>query len=121
MAKHHHTGQKGEEIARDYLMSHGYQILETNWRFSKAEVDLIAMDGDVMVFVEVKTRSGEHFGFPEQFVSARKEQLMMDAAAVYTSRVGHEWEIRFDIISIITKGNYYELTHIKDAFFDGWG
>lgn len=120
MADHNDTGKKGEELAKNYLESKAYRILETNWRFSKAEVDIIAMDGEVMVFVEVKTRSDNNFGYPEEFVSKNKEQLLMDAAAVYTNRVGHEWEIRFDIISIITKGSYHELTHIKDAFFDGW-
>lgn len=120
MAEHNDTGKKGEALAKTYLESKGYKILEMNWRFSKAEVDLIAMDGEVMVFVEVKTRSGEHFGYPEEFVSKNKEQLLMDAAAVYTNQAGHEWEIRFDIISIISKGTFHELTHIKDAFFDGW-
>lgn len=121
MGKHLETGRKGEEIARNYLESRGYIILETNWRFSRAEIDIICKDGEILVFVEVKTRSYDSFGQPEEFVSKSKEKLMMDAATVYMHQVNHEWEIRFDIISIITKGSYHELKHYKDAFFDGWG
>ncbi|MBL7831123.1 MAG: YraN family protein [Saprospiraceae bacterium] len=121
MADHNNIGKKGEEIAKKYLEAHGYKILETNWRFSRAEVDLIAMDKEIMVFVEVKTRSYDSFGKPEEFVSRAKEKMLMDAASVYTNQVNHDWEIRFDIISIISKGDCHELKHFKDAFFDGWG
>ncbi len=121
MAKHLNIGKKGEEVAMNYLESLGYKILETNWRFSRAEVDIIAMDKEIMVFVEVKTRSYDAFGQPEEFVSRAKEQLLMDAASVYMEQAKHDWEIRFDIISIISRANYHELKHFKDAFFDGWG
>lgn len=121
MAKHLITGKKGEEIAKNYLESNGYTILETNWRFKKAEIDIIAMDKEIMVFVEVKTRSYTSFGAPEEFVTHQKEQMMMDAAGVYTHQVQHEWEIRFDIVSIVSKGSFHELKHFKDAFFEGWG
>ena len=113
-------GRKGEELARIYLESKGYKILELNWRFSKAEIDIIAKDKEVLVFVEVKTRSYTYFGEPEDFVSDNKERVMTDAAGVYAISIGHEWEIRFDIVSIVTKGEYHELKHFKDVFFEGW-
>lgn len=117
MAKHNETGTKGEEIAAAYLEGLGWEILERNWRFSRAEIDIIAKEGKVLVFAEVKTRSSDYFGKPEEFVSARKESLMTDAAGVYMEKIGHDWEIRFDIISVILKGDQYRLEHFRDAFF----
>lgn len=120
MADHIKTGQQGEEIAANYLQSIGYQVLETNWRFSRAEVDIIAKDGEILVFVEVKTRSSDYFGHPEESIDERKIALLSDAASVYMERIHHEWEIRFDIISIIfhTKDDF-RLKHFKDSFFPG--
>lgn len=120
MASNKQIGKKGETLARIYLESKGYIILETNWRFSRAEIDIIAKEKDIIVFIEVKTRTGNYFGQPEEFVSPAKENLIMDAAGVYTKSIGHEWEIRFDIISIMTKGDCHELKHFKDAFFETW-
>jgi putative endonuclease len=116
----HDVGKKGEELARDYLVSKGYQILEQNWRFSKAEIDLIAKDGDILVFVEVKTRSYDFYGSPEDSVGRKKELLVADAGAAYMRRINHEWEIRFDIISVIMpKTGEPTLKHYPDAFFPG--
>lgn len=120
MASNKDIGRKGEELARIYLESKAYVILELNWRFSKAEIDIIAKDKEVLVFVEVKTRSYNYYGEPEDFISENKVSVLTDAAAVYANSIGHEWEIRFDIISIITKGEYHELKHFKDVFFEGW-
>lgn len=117
MAKHNETGNRGEAIAAAYLAAQGWEILERNWRFSRAEIDIIAKEGKVLVFVEVKTRSTDYFGKPEEFVSFRKEQLMTDAAGVYMEKTSHDWEIRFDIISVILKGEQHRLEHFRDAFF----
>lgn len=120
MAEHLKLGQKGEEIALNYLENKGYSILEVNWRHRRAEVDLIAKDGEVLVFVEVKTRSTEMWGAPELFVSTRKEQLLSAALSVYMEQIGHTWEVRFDIIAvIILEGGHTEIRHHKDAFFPG--
>lgn len=113
-------GQFGEEIACSYLLSLGYQILKKNWRFSKAEVDIIAMDKDILVFVEVKTRSYSYFGKPEEFVSAHKERLYFDAANVFMEKVNYEGELRFDIIGVlIGQDNKPMIDHYEDAFFPG--
>jgi len=120
MAKHLEQGKKGEELALQYLKSLGYQILEINWPFSRAEIDLIAMDNDTLVFVEVKTRSSSSYGMPEEFVNDRKETLLLDAAGVYAESIAHEWAVRFDLISLIGTGNTYELQHFKDVFYPEW-
>ena len=118
MARQQKIGLLGEDTACEYLKVKGLQILERNWRFSKAEVDIIARDGDVLVFVEVKAKSYTFFGAPEESISAHKENLIIDAANRYMVKINHEWEIRFDIISIVfDKQLKPTLTHFKDAFF----
>jgi putative endonuclease len=117
MATHNELGKKGEDLSLDFLCSKEYEILETNWRFSRAEIDIIAMKNGVLVFVEVKTRTKKIWGYPESFISKRKIQVIMDAAYHYMEMKKYEWEIRFDVISIIlsNKGEI-ELEHFKDAF-----
>ncbi len=119
MAKHIDFGKKGEILAFDYLMAKGYRVLAQNWRFSRAEIDIIAMDKDILVFVEVKTRSSDYYGEPADFVDKRKQQLIMDAASQYMQEINHEWAIRYDIIGIIINDNGIELKHYEDAFFSG--
>ncbi len=120
MARHNEVGKTGEALARRYLEEKGYRILEANWRYRRAEVDLIAMDGPVLVFVEVKTRGSDAFGKPEEFVTSQKEQLITDAAMEYMEAIGHDWELRFDIISILFRNEKdYRLEHFRDAFFPG--
>ncbi len=113
-------GQWGEDLAADYLQTHGLTTLERNWRYKKAEIDIIASENDILVFVEVKTRDSTIFGRPEAMVSSRKRRLLIDAAMAYMRSVRHEWEIRFDIISIIgTPEHLREIIHFRDAFFPG--
>ena len=71
MEEKHILGKKGETIAKEYLLEKSYSIVEKNWRYVKAEIDLIAQKEDVIVFVEVKTRSSNNYGDPESFVSDR--------------------------------------------------
>jgi putative endonuclease len=118
MARHHHIGKQGEAIAQQYLEGKGYQILETNWRYRRAEVDLIAMDGPILVFVEVKTRSNDAYGQPEEGITARKEQMLVSAAHAYLEQNEHEDEIRFDVVSILyLDEESYSVRHLEDAFF----
>ena len=117
MAKHLETGRKGEHLAKAYLVQKGWKILELNWRFKRAEVDVIGMDGETLVFVEVKTRSSTAFGQPEEFVDERKQQFLSDAASAYMEAINHNWEIRFDIISVILHEESASITHFEDAFF----
>jgi putative endonuclease len=121
MAKHNDTGKIGEQLATEYLQTKDYMIIERNWRYNRAEIDIIAKKGRSIIFVEVKTRSSLAFGTPASFVSARKERFMMQAASVYAHETNHDWEIRFDIIAILLKKNHApEITHFEDAFFSAW-
>lgn len=114
------TGKIGEELACNYLLEKGYIILERNWRFSKAEIDIIAKLEEMLIFVEVKTRSYDYYGSPESFLSERQESLLADAANEYMKQVGYEWEFRFDVIGILLRTQTdFELSHIEDAFFSG--
>ena len=120
MASHNELGKIGELIACEKLQQLGYRILEQNWRYRKAEVDIIAMEGDTLVFVEVKTRTSSAFGEPEEFVTAQKEALITAAAHAYIDEIDHNWEVRFDIVAIVYRSaSDYELRHYKDAFFPG--
>ena len=113
-------GEWGESLAAAFLKEKGYLILETNWRHQRAEVDIIAMDGEILVFVEVKTRSSDYFGPPEIFVTPRKEQLLIRAAHAYMKQIDHHWEIRFDIVSILSRSREdYRIEHLPDAFWPG--
>ncbi len=120
MSKHLELGKQGEEIATKFLSKKGHQILETNWRYRKSEIDIITRHEDVLIFVEVKTRSDDYYGRPESFVTDRKRALMIDAAGAYMEEIGHDWEIRFDVISIIYHNHAHQsIDHFKDAFFPG--
>ena len=118
MAKHLELGRRGESMAKAHLESAGYEILDENWTHGKAEVDIIAYKDKVIIFAEVKTRTGNAFGEPEDFVDARKQRLLVEAADEYIYLMEHEGEVRFDIISILfDKTVNYTLKHIEDAFW----
>lgn len=118
MATHNDLGRKGEAMAKAHLEATGYEIMDENWVFGKAEVDLIAYKNSVIIFTEVKTRTGNGFGEPEDFVDARKQRLLVEAADEYIYLMNHEGEVRFDIISILfDRNNNHTLKHIEDAFW----
>ncbi|MCJ8209295.1 YraN family protein [Mucilaginibacter sp. RS28] len=117
MAQHLDTGRRGELLAKNHLLSQGYEILDENWTHGKAEIDLIAYKDSVIIFTEVKTRTGTGFGEPEDFVDNRKQKLLVDAADEYIYLMNHQGEVRFDIISVLIKGDHYTLKHIEDAFW----
>jgi putative endonuclease len=118
MAQHLDLGRKGEALAKTFLEEAGYEILDENWTHGKCEVDLIAYKNKVIIFAEVKTRTGNGFGEPEDFVDARKQKLLAEAADQYIYLMDHQGEVRFDIISILFKGDInYTLKHIEDAFW----
>jgi putative endonuclease len=118
MAQHLELGRKGESIAKTLLENSGYEILDENWTHGKAEVDLIAYKDKVIIFVEVKTRTGNGYGEPEDFVDARKQKLLVSAADEYIYLMDHKGDARFDIISILfDKKASYKIKHIEDAFW----
>lgn len=114
MASHHEVGKKGEELAADYLRSKNYQVLHINWRYGKLEIDIVARYQQTLVFAEVKTRSTQYFGMPEEAVHAHKIRLLQRAADRYMEQYGLQpAEIRFDIISVTVD---QEVVHFEDAF-----
>ncbi len=120
MAEHNNLGRKGEELAKQHLENAGYEILDENWRFGKAEVDLIAYQNKTIIFVEVKTRTGNAFGEPEDFVDAAKQALLVSAADEFIELMDFNGEARFDIIAILfDQQGSYRLNHIQDAFWPG--
>lgn len=116
MAQHNELGNKGEKIAADYLIKKGYSILELNYRFLKAEVDIIVKKEDVIIGVEVKTRTSTYFGNPQDFISPKKIKLMVSALDNYVVENDLDVEVRFDIIAIIKEKNTFQIEHLKDAF-----
>ena len=116
MAEHNELGKLGEELAVSFLEKDGYTILDTNWIFQKAEVDIIAQKDKVLAIVEVKTRSSLEFGLPQDFVKPKKIQLLVKAVNEYVISKDLEVEVRFDIIAIHKNGKKFEIEHIIDAF-----
>ncbi|MBO9154331.1 YraN family protein [Chitinophaga sp. GCM10012297] len=118
MASHHTLGKKGETIAAEFLRSKGYHILHANWKYGRKEIDIIARLGETLVFVEVKTRSGQLFGMPEDAVNRVKEGHLRKAAENYLERLCPETaELRFDIVSItLTTNKPMEIMHFEDVF-----
>lgn len=116
MAKHNDLGKEGEELAMAHLKKLGYKIQSTNFRLGKAELDIIAVDGNFIVFIEVKTRATDVHENPIEAVNNKKRKMMIDAADTYIIDRNLPYESRFDIISIIKNGNQHTLEHITDAF-----
>ena len=115
MAQHNELGKKGEQIAIDFLVDKGYTILEKNYRYLKAEVDIIAQKENILAAVEVKTRSTDYFGNPEEFVNPKKIKLLLSAIDYYVVDKDLDVEVRFDIIAIIHQKET-KIEHLKDAF-----
>lgn len=118
MSKHNETGLKGEQIAEKFLIDKGYEVLHRNWCSGKKEIDLVTLKDGRLVFVEVKTRSGTGFGFPEEAVTEKKQSHLKQAAEAYLEdNPGHK-EIQFDIVSIsLKRGAPAEILHLEDAFY----
>lgn len=117
MAQHNELGKLGEEMAVGFLQQNGYEILETNWVFQKAEIDIIAHKPGVLAIVEVKTRSSTDFGLPQDFVKPKKIQLLVKAVNAYVQSNDLDVSVRFDIVAISKVGNQFKMEHLEDAFF----
>ncbi|NGF55507.1 YraN family protein [Parapedobacter sp. SGR-10] len=115
MAKHLESGSFGEALAVQYLKRLGYEILFQNWRFKRLEIDIIAKERGILVFVEVKSRKSDHYGLPYEFVDHAKEQRLIRAAEAFLADYSYEGDIRFDIVSVYLSTQKVEL--IRDAFW----
>lgn len=111
-------GKEGEQVAAQFLKSKKLSIREINFRCSAGEIDIIAEDEEVIVFVEVKTRSGESYGLPEEAVNYYKQKKLIQLAKYYLQKEQlHNKRCRFDVISIIMRNNKVEkIGHFVDAF-----
>lgn len=116
MAEHIDKGIEGEDLATKYLVQNGYEVLEKNWRFGKEEIDIIARKDEILVVVEVKTRSGSFFGEPEEFVNRQKQRNLIKAVNNYIEKNNIDMEVRFDIIGVILTGKSHRINHIEEAF-----
>ncbi len=111
------VGAAGEDLAVRYLRKRGYEILRTNFRFERAEVDVVAREGDALVFVEVKSRRSKTFGEPEDAVTPRKQRQLLKAAEGYLFENGiDDVECRFDVLAIYFHEGTASIDHIKHAF-----
>lgn len=117
MAQHNLTGQAGEEQARAYLQARGYALLHVNWRYRRNELDIVALQGNELVVVEVKTRTEGSLVAPQEAVDAQKIKRTVAAAEAYVGRFDLDIPVRFDIISVIKSGADYRIEHIENAFY----
>jgi putative endonuclease len=109
-------GEKGEELAREYLKKHGYKIIEQNYKTPFGEIDVIAQENNILVFIEVKTRESIEFGLPFESVTRRKRRKIANVALSYLKRFQDLPPCRFDVLSICCNNTEPEFELIKDAF-----
>ena len=115
--QHIHKGKKGEELAAEFLMKRGYSILFRNWRYSHYEIDLIAEKEGRPHFIEVKLRTSQKFGQPEESVNKRKIRDLLKAASEFMAKHRRYTDFRIDIISIrLTEGKEPEFFLIEDVY-----
>lgn len=111
------AGNTGEQLAMQHLRRLGFDILEMNYQHGHGEIDIVAKEGEVLVFCEVKSRSSDEYGEPEYAITPRKQQQIRKLAQAYL----YEHEIReqacrFDVVAIRFKGGTPEIRHLKNAF-----
>ncbi len=110
-------GDLGEELAAEYLINKGYKILERKYRFEHAEIDLIAEDGEEIVFVEVKARKSKAFGDAEEAITEAKENHVRNAAEGYLYEKNIEDRVcRFDVVAVEFHDGRANIRHLQDAF-----
>jgi putative endonuclease len=109
---------RGEDLAAEHLRRSGYRVLERNYRARHGgEIDIVARRGRCVVFCEVKARAGDRFGRPAEAVNLRKQSRIRKVAGEWLAHRRPGWvEVRFDVVSIIVRGDRAEVTHITNAF-----
>ena len=109
-------GKRGEELAISLCRERGLSIVEQNYRTPFGEIDIIAREGDMLVFIEVKTRLGNSYGTPSEAVTTRKRNKIAKVAISYMKRFRKEVPARFDVISVSMRGGKPILEYVQDAF-----
>ncbi len=110
-------GKRGEEAAQKYLQAHGFYIRDVNWRWGHKELDIVAEKNKTLHVVEVKTRSANFLVDPQAGVDRRKQQNTVQAANAYVGRHGLNFDVQFDIISVVVRGGECEVEYIPEAFY----
>ena len=116
MARHNETGKKGEKLAAEWLVKNGFTILEKNWRFKRLEVDIIAEKENLLHFIEVKSRASENYGLPEEAVSKKKIENLLNASVEYLQLYPTSKRIQFDVLAITLQKNTATFFFIKDVY-----
>lgn len=116
MAQHNTLGKDGEDMACSFLQKKGYEILERNWRWRNLELDIIAQKDNCLVIVEIRTRSTDIYGKPEESVTDKKIRRIINAAEAYIEEKEIDLSVRFDIISITGHEGEFDIRHLEDAF-----
>jgi len=116
MAQHNILGRQGEDLAEKILKQKGYIIRERNWKLGDLEMDIIAQDGEMLVFIEVKTRASNQWGEPEDAVDELRKRRLTAGANAYIKYNRLDNPYRFDIISIVMNDNGLGTKHIVEAF-----
>ncbi|HEX7503001.1 MAG TPA: YraN family protein [Acidobacteriota bacterium] len=110
-------GMSGEQAAAAYLKGKGYKVIQANYRAAGAEVDLVATIGDILCFVEVKTRKNCDHGSPEMFVTRSKQLKIIRAARVFAARKPYRnFRVRFDVVSVLQEVGAMACDHLENAF-----
>jgi putative endonuclease len=117
MAESQILGNKGEDTAAAHLKKSGYKILFRNWKWGKNEIDIIAEINDIVVFVEVKTRTDEFLGGLASVITREKQRSIIYAADGYIQKFKVDKESRFDVLTIIMSGETQKIDHIENAFY----
>ena len=117
MGKHNEFGKEGERIAKNYLIEKGYNICYQNYRYLKAEVDIIAQKNGILAIVEVRSRSSKFLENIAETVTTKKIKLLVMAADHYVTSQDLDVEIRFDIITILKQKGTLEVEHLESAFY----
>ncbi len=111
-------GKEGEKIARDFLVKNGYHIVETNYRFGRGEIDIIARKKETLIFIEVKTKKFGDFGDPINWINRKKQkQIGMIAKGYLYEKDLENVDCQFDVIALEYENGVYKITHIEDAFW----
>jgi putative endonuclease len=113
----HEIGKLAEEHAIKHLQNLNYNILDTNWQYGHLELDIVAMDGNELVIVEVKSRNSIRYGHPSDAVTPAKMKRIVEAADAYIQFRKLRHDTRFDVITVIFFGLDWELEHFTDAFY----
>lgn len=110
-------GKEGEDLAAEFLSRQGYEIVERNFRYKRSEIDLIVRKENWLVFVEVKMRSSDAFGYPEEFVDYKKAKNIVYGAEQYTFENNYNGNVRYDVVAITMRDGVPDLKHFEDAFY----